>query len=88
MIPIGLVYSIHDPTEVTIKKMMEASHRMITKNSQGELGGGMSPPIKKHLELEIKTLENAPRDAEKLKRLLKTKRRQKKKQCTLKIHKG
>ena len=37
----------------------------------------MSPPMKKHLELEIKTLENAPRDAEKLERLLKTKRRQK-----------
>jgi hypothetical protein len=33
--------------------------------------------MKKHLELEIKTLQNAPRDAEKLERLLKTKRRQK-----------
>jgi len=29
------------------------------------------------LELQIKTLENAPRDAEKLERLLKVKRRQK-----------
>jgi hypothetical protein len=41
--------------------MVEASHRMITMNGQGEFGG-MSPPMKKHLELEIKTLENAPRD--------------------------
>jgi hypothetical protein len=37
----------------------------------------MSPPMKKHLELEIQTLQNAPIDAEKLERLLKAKRRQK-----------
>ena len=63
MIPIGLVFSIHDPTEVAIQKMIEASQGIITMGSQGE---GMSPPIKKHLELEIKILENAPRDADKL----------------------
>jgi hypothetical protein len=33
--------------------------------------------MKKHLELEIKTLQNAPRDPEKLERLLKSKKRQK-----------
>jgi hypothetical protein len=43
--------------------MIEASQRMITINSQGELGG-MNPAIKRHLELEIKTLQNAPRDAQ------------------------
>jgi hypothetical protein len=70
-----LVYSIHDPTEVAIQKMIDASQRMITINSQGK---GMSPPpIKKHFELEIKALENAPRDADKLRRLLKVKQRQK-----------
>jgi hypothetical protein len=37
----------------------------------------MSPPIKKHLELEIKTLKNAPRDADKLRQLLQIKQRQK-----------
>ena len=37
----------------------------------------MSPPMKKHLELEIKTLENAPRDPDKLERLLQVKQRQK-----------
>ena len=31
----------------------------------------------KHLELEIKTLQNAPRDADKLRRLLEVKQRQK-----------
>jgi hypothetical protein len=33
--------------------------------------------MKRHLELEIKTLQNAPRDADKLKQLLELKRRQK-----------
>jgi hypothetical protein len=57
--------------------MIEASQRMITINSQGELGG-MNPAIKRHLELEIKTLQNAPRrDADKLKWLLRLKERQK-----------
>jgi hypothetical protein len=78
MIPIGLVFSIHDSTEVAIQKMIDASQRMLKMNSQqGELGG-MSPPMKKHLELEIVTLENAPRDADKLEQLLQIKQRQKK----------
>ena len=43
--------------------MIDASQGIITiMDSQGE---GMSPPKKKHLELEIKILENAPRDADK-----------------------
>jgi hypothetical protein len=33
--------------------------------------------MKRHLELEIKTLQNAPRDADKLRRLLEVKGRQK-----------
>ena len=69
MIPIGLVFSIHDPTEVAIQKMIEVNQRMITiMNSQGE---GISPPIKEDLELEIKILQNAPRDPDKLEWLLK-----------------
>jgi hypothetical protein len=48
--------------------MIDASQRMLKMNSQGgeQLGGGMSPPLKRHLELEIKTLEIAPRDSDKL----------------------
>ena len=57
--------------------MIDASQRMITMNNQGEELGGMSPPQKRYLALQIKTLEKAPRDAEKLERLLKAKRRQK-----------
>ena len=56
--------------------MIEASQRMLTVNSQETLGG-LSPPQKRHLELEVETLQNAPRDAEKLERLLKAKQRQK-----------
>jgi hypothetical protein len=78
MIPIGLVFSIHDPTEVAIQKMIEASQRMLKMNTEGELGG-INPAMKKHLELEIKTLQNAPRDADKLERLLKVEERKKEK---------
>ena len=81
MVPIGLVYSIHDSTEVAIEKMIEASQRMISTHTHvpGEAkdGWGINPAIKKHLELEIKTLQNAPRDADKLRRLLEIKQRRK-----------
>jgi hypothetical protein len=53
--------------------MIEASQRMIRVNSQGE---GINPATKRHLELEIKTLQNAPRrDVDKLQALLKVKER-------------
>jgi demethoxyubiquinone hydroxylase (CLK1/Coq7/Cat5 family) len=61
--------------------MIDASQRMIDVQSKvtGEPkdGWGINPVIKKHLELEIKTLQNAPRDADKLRKLLKVKQRQK-----------
>ncbi len=85
MVPIGLVYSIRDSTEVAIKKMIEASQRMISVHSQvqgeAEEGWGINPAIKKHLELEIKTLQNAPRDADKLRKLLEKREDKRKKQC-------
>src|SRR5918996_4548889 len=80
MVPIGLVYSIHDSTEVAIQKMIEASQRMIDVNSQvGEAseGWGINSAVKRHLELEIKTLQNTPRDADKLRQLLEVKQRRK-----------
>jgi hypothetical protein len=54
--------------------MIKASQRMIRVNNQGE---GMNPVVKKHYELQIKTLQNAPRDVEKLEWLLKKKVRAK-----------
>jgi hypothetical protein len=76
LVSIGLVYSIYDSTEVAIQKMIDASQKMININSQGETGG-MNPAVKKHYELQMKTLQNQPRDADKLERLLKVKQRQK-----------
>ena len=40
-------------------------------------GWGLHELIKRHLELEIKTLQNTPRDASKLRRILEIKQRQK-----------
>lgn len=45
-------------------------------NNQGHFGG-MRPPLKRHLELQMRTLENAPGDADMLERLLQIKQRQK-----------
>jgi hypothetical protein len=59
--------------------MIDASQRMIDVQSKvtGEVkdGWGINPVMKRHLELEIKTLQNAPRDADKLRRLLDIKQR-------------
>jgi hypothetical protein len=57
--------------------MIEESQRMIRVNSQGGELGGINPAIKRHYELQIKTLQNAPRDLDKLKRLLQSKEREK-----------
>jgi hypothetical protein len=61
--------------------MIDFSQRMIDVNSQveGEAreGFGINPVMKRHLELEIRTLQNAPRDAAKLRKLLEVKQRQK-----------
>jgi hypothetical protein len=58
---------------------------MIAVNSQvqgqAKDGWGINPIMKKHLELEIRTLQNAPRDAEKLRKLLELKQRQKEEQA-------
>ena len=69
-----MVFSIHDPTEVAIQKMIYASQQILKVNTQGE---GMNPAVKKHYELQIKTLQNAPRDAEELEWLLKKKEKAK-----------
>jgi hypothetical protein len=62
MVPIGLVYSIHDPTEVAIQKMIDASQRM-TKNKQFSRRRARNtnhPATKGDFELEIEMLQNAP----------------------------
>jgi hypothetical protein len=60
-------------------KMIEASQRILTMNGPEEKrelrGGGINLAIKRHLELEIKTLKNAPRDAGKLRLILEVNQR-------------
>jgi hypothetical protein len=64
---------------------------MVTGNElvvvEGRGGGAtMNPPIiKKYLELEIKTLQNAPIDAEKLERIVKAKERKRQEDISLHI---
>jgi hypothetical protein len=81
-----LVFSIHDPTEVAIQKMIESSQKMITISNSSNEGvecgwGGLNSAMRRHLELQIKTLQNAPRDPDNLEGLLKVKRRQKKEEA-------
>jgi hypothetical protein len=42
----------------------------------GKEGWGINPAMKRHFELEIETLQNAPRDEGKLRELLRLKERQ------------
>ncbi|MDQ5876830.1 MAG: hypothetical protein M3288_08310 [Thermoproteota archaeon] len=50
--------------------MIETSQRMINEQLN-------SPPVNEHFKLQIKTLQNAPRDPDKLEQLLNVKQRQK-----------
>jgi hypothetical protein len=59
----SLVYSIYYSIEEAVKKMIESSQRMIWEQNN-------NPAVNKHFELQIKTLQNAPRDADKLEALL------------------
>jgi hypothetical protein len=57
MVPIGLVYSIHDPTEVAIQKMIDASKVMLETNTQGgegAAGGGLKKNKKRERQREKK----------------------------------
>jgi hypothetical protein len=65
-----LVYSIYDSTEEAIKKMIEASQKIINEQNN-------TRPVNERFKLQIKTLQNAPREPDKLERLLGLKERQK-----------
>ena len=61
--------------------MIDASQRILAVQSQvqeqAKEGWEINPVMKRHLELEIKTLQNAPRDSDKLRKLLEIKQKQK-----------
>jgi hypothetical protein len=54
--------------------LIESSERMIREQNN-------NPAISKHFELEIKTLQNTPRDPDKLEQLLQVKERKKEQQA-------
>ena len=72
-----MVYSIYDPTEEAIKKMIEANERIMA------LGGvqrdALNSATKRFYELQVKTLQNAPTDKVELEKLLELKQKQKEK---------
>jgi hypothetical protein len=80
-----MVYSINDTTEVHIQRTIEGIQRLITIHppSQGDEGDGaptrkkpaieISLAAKRHWESQIKTLQDVPRDADKLRAILKVK---------------
>jgi hypothetical protein len=65
-----LVYSIHDSTEDAIRKMIEAIQKIMINEQH------VNPAVNEHFKLQIKMLQNAPRDADKLERLLKIKEKE------------
>jgi hypothetical protein len=78
----SLVYQSSSSTEAVIKRTIEGIQRMISiNNSQAqkeeEKGDNsavkINPVMKKHWESEIKILQGAPRDADKLREILKAK---------------
>jgi hypothetical protein len=65
-----LVYnSIYDSTEEAIQKMIESCESMIDEEHNSSV-------VKRDFKLKIKILQNAPRDSDKLKRLLRLKERE------------
>jgi hypothetical protein len=67
--------SIDDSTtEAVIQRMIEAMQKFI--NEEEEEGIMLSSVTKRHFQLQIKTLQNAPRDLEKLGQIIKAKERE------------
>jgi hypothetical protein len=56
--------------------MIEASQRRINEQHG-------NPAVNEHFKLQIKTLQNAPRDADKLQQLLKAKEEREKEQAAM-----
>jgi uncharacterized protein (DUF1778 family) len=64
-----LYNSIYDSTEEAIQKMIEASQKIINEQHNSSV-------VKRDFKLKIRTLQNAPRDTDKLERFLRIKERQ------------
>jgi len=72
--------SIHDSTEAVIQRTIQGIQKMIrVHESPAEEGKAViqiNPAIKRHFELEIKILQDAPRDEMKLRQILAVKQKE------------
>jgi hypothetical protein len=66
-----LVFSIDDSTEAVIQRKIEAMQRFIREDPQQAIQ--ISSAAKRHFQLQIETLQNAPRDVSKLQQIIKAK---------------
>ena len=67
----------NDPTELAIQRRVEGIETILKLDNVAKPGAArINPAIRRHFELEIRTLQNAPRDLDKLERLLRVKKRE------------
>jgi predicted metalloendopeptidase len=72
-------FSNNSAEEIISKKIEGIQKRIKVRDipdEEKEVGYLSTPAIKRHFELEIKTLREAPRDADKLRKLVNAKRRE------------
>jgi hypothetical protein len=63
-------------TEAVIQRMIEDKRSFIREDQEEEEGIPISSVTKRHFQLQIKTLQSAPRDPSKLEQITKAKERQ------------
>ena len=70
-----MVFSIDDSTEAVIQRKIESMLRFIREDSEQAIQ--ISSVTKRHFQLQITTLQNAPRDVSKLEQIIKAKEKEK-----------
>jgi hypothetical protein len=68
------VFSIDDSTEAVLQRKIESMQRFIREDPEQAIQ--ISSVAKRHFQLQIETLQNAPRDVSKLQQIIKAKERE------------
>ena len=79
-----MVFKIDDSMEAIIQRKVQIIQEFIKPNPECS-GNGINPVMKKHFEMEIDILKNAPRDAAKLERIIEEKESRRKYDTSLNI---
>jgi hypothetical protein len=69
-----LVFSIDDSTEAVIQRKIESLQRFMREDPRQAVQ--ISSVAKQHFQLQVETLQNAPRDVSKLQQIIKAKERE------------